>query len=80
MKVISYLATLPAKMLTPAYSTSDKLLTLQKYAEGVAAIRDDATVSRSLEYQPADVAVMLGWVHSDGKKTPHLAFRQHIVD
>ena len=80
MKVISYLATLPSKMLTPAYSTNHKLLTLQKYAEGVIAAGDTASAISTKEYQPADVAVMLGWVHSDSKKTPHLAFRQHIVD
>jgi hypothetical protein len=80
MKVISYLSTLPAKMLASAYSTNNKLLTLQKYAEGVIIAGDTASVSRTLQHEPADVAVMLGWVHGDGKKAPHLAFRQHIVD
>jgi len=81
MKVISYLATLPAKMLaSPNHNTNPKFLTLQKYADGAAAIGDNATVSHSPDYQPADVAVMLGWVHTNGKKSPHLSFRQHIVD
>lgn len=80
MKVISYLATLPAKMLVPSHSTNNKFLTLQKYAEGVTATGDTASVSRILQYEAADVAVILGWVHGDGKKAPHLSFRQHIVD
>lgn len=80
MKVVSYLATLPAKMLNGQYNTSEKFLTLKNYALGVSAAGDTGTVSAVLQHEPADVAVMLGWVHGDGKKAPHLQFRQHIVD
>jgi hypothetical protein len=79
MKVVSYLATLPAKMLSDAYGTNEKLLTLTKYAQGASAAGDIGTVSRTLQHEPADVAVMLGWVHEHGKSAPHLQFRHHIV-
>jgi hypothetical protein len=35
MKVVSYLATLPAKMLNGQHNTSEKFLTLKNYAGGV---------------------------------------------
>ena len=80
MKAISYIATLPVKFLNSQHSTSEKFLTLRKYAEGVSAARDVGVVSTSMQYEPADVAVMLGWVHENGKRAPHLQFRQHIID
>jgi hypothetical protein len=80
MKVVSYLATLPAKMLQGQHNTSEKFLTLQNYADGVSAAGDVGNVSTALQYEPADVAVMLGWVHENGKSAPHLQFRQHILD
>jgi hypothetical protein len=33
-----------------------------------------------MQYEPANVAVMLGWVHENGKQATHLKFRQHILD
>jgi hypothetical protein len=69
MKAISYIATLPVKFLNSQHSTSEKFLTLRKYAEGVSAARDVGVVSTSMQYEPADVAVMLGWVHENGKQS-----------
>jgi len=80
MKVVSYIATLPAKMLLSSYETSEKFSTLVKYAEGVVAAGDTATISRITEHELSDVAVMLGWVHEHGKRAPHLQFRQHIIE
>jgi hypothetical protein len=80
MKVVSYLATLPAKLLNSQHDTNNKFLTLQKYAQGVSASGDAGIISTNLRYEPADVAVMLGWVHENGKQAPHLQFRQHIID
>jgi hypothetical protein len=80
MKAISYIATLPAKFLNNQHSTSEKFLTLQKYAEGVSAAGDVGILSTKMQYEPADVAVMLGWVHEHGKQAPHLQFRQHIIE
>jgi hypothetical protein len=80
MKVVSYLATLPAKMLNSQHSTSEKFLTLKNYAEGVSTAGDAGILSTSMQYEPANVAVMLGWVHENGKQAPHLKFRQHVMD
>jgi hypothetical protein len=80
MKVVSYLATLPNKLLSGSYISSEKFLTLTKYSEGVVAAGDTGIISTDMKYQPADVAVMLGWVHEHGKRAPHLQFRQHIIE
>ena len=80
MKAVSYLATLPAKMLNGQYTSSEKFLTLKKYADGVSAAGDVGIISSKMQYETADVAVMLGWVHENGKRAPHLQFRQHIID
>ena len=79
MKVVSYLATLPAKQLISGKG-GDKANTLQFFADGVQASGDNSVFSAALAWQPADVAVMLGWVHEHGKTAPHLAFRQQILD
>jgi hypothetical protein len=80
MKVISYAATLPAKLLAAPHTGKEKFLTLKKYVEGVAATGDVGTMSTSLNYEPSDVAVILGWVHEHGKQAPHLQFRKHIIE
>jgi hypothetical protein len=33
-----------------------------------------------MEYQPCDVAVILGWVHEHGKTASHLQFRKMILE
>jgi hypothetical protein len=80
MKLISYMASLPASQFRPLRTDSHKVRTLMYFAEGAAAAGDDATVSYTLEYQPCDVAVILGYVHEHGKQAPHLSFRRHILD
>jgi hypothetical protein len=80
MKVVSYLATLPAKLLRGQHDSNEKISTLKKYVEGVKATGDIGILSTTLQYEPADVAVILGWVHENGKSAPHLQFRQHIID
>jgi len=80
MKVISFMATLPAKMLRPQLAQEEKPQTLRRFAEGVRACGDQALVHDVMTLEPCDVAVMLGWVHEDGKQAPHLAFRQAILD
>lgn len=80
MKVVSYLATLPGKFLNNQHKASEKFLTLKNYAAGVLSHGDTGIVSTDMRYDPADVAVMLGWVHENGKQAPHLQFRQHILE
>lgn len=79
MKVVSYIATLPVKLLSTPYQDNPKVQTLKKFAQGVTAAGDLSMVSTDLQYQDCDVAVMLGWVHEHGKSAPHLQFRQHIL-
>lgn len=79
MKVVSFLATLPAKQVRPLRMDSHKVQTLLYFAEGAQASGDTSVVSHVLEYQPCDVAVILGYVHDHGKHAPHLALRQQIL-
>jgi len=84
MKVISYLATLPKKVnYTSAESlkaATDKANTLRYFIEGVNAVGDEGIIAEGFDYEPSDVAVILGWVHEHGKTAPHLQLRQQILD
>ena len=84
MRVISYTATLPRK---EQYNTeeslrnaTDKLDTLKYFAQGVNAEGDQGIIEYNMNYQPSEVAVILGWVHEHGKTAAHLQFRQEILD
>jgi len=84
MRVISYTATLPRK---EQYNTeeslknaTDKLDTLRYFAQGVNAVGDQGIIESNMNYQPSEVAVILGWVHEHGKTAAHLQFRQQILD
>lgn len=79
MKVVSYIATLPGKLLSRPHQDNPKVQTLTKFVQGVTAAGDQGLVFPDLQYQDCDVAVMLGWVHEHGKAAPHLQFRQHIL-
>lgn len=79
MKVISYLATLPAKQLA-IHPPTEKISTLHYYIQGVNAVGDQGIVSYQPQWEPCDVAVILGWVHEHGKTAPHLSFRREIVE
>ena len=80
MRVISFLATLPSKMLLARNHHEEKPQTLIRFAQGARACGDQAQVHDTMTVEPCDVAVMLGWVHEDGKRAPHLTFRQAILD
>lgn len=80
MQVVSYLATLPKKVVERTTGDRNKVLTLERFAEGVNRCGDHGKISRDSIYQPSDVAMMLGWVHENGKSAPHLTFRQEIVN
>ncbi len=84
MKVVSYLATLPKKeQYTSAESlkaATDKANTLRFFIQGVQACGDEGVIVDDFNYQPSDVAVILGWVHEHGKSSPHLQLRQQILD
>ena len=66
MRVISYTATLPRKeQYTPESlkNATDKLNTLNYFAQGVNAQGDQGIIESNMNYQPSEVAVILGWVH-----------------
>ena len=67
-------------MLLARNQHEEKPQTLIRFAEGARACGDQAQVHEAITLEPCDVAVMLGWVHEDGKRAPHLAFRQAILD
>lgn len=79
MKVVSYLATLPQKLLASQAPDAPKITTLQKFAQGVSVAGDQGVICADMQYQDCDVAVMLGWMHEHGKSAAHLQFRQHIL-
>jgi hypothetical protein len=78
MLVLSFVNTLPAKSLLNTGPENLKYQTLIKFAEGVNRYGDRGLVSISTDYEPCDVAVMLGWVHENSKLTPHLQLRNQI--
>lgn len=83
MKVISFTATLPRKENATDASlrkSQDKLNTLNFFVEGVNCTGDQGLIVTEMEYQPCDVAVILGWVHEHGKTAPHLEFRRQILE
>lgn len=80
MKVISYIATLPSKLLQSNDLSSQKINTLRHFVNGVNAVGDVGLVVDRMIWEPCDVAVMLGWVHEHGKNAPHLSFRQEILE
>ena len=84
MKVVSYIATLPRKeqytSVESLKAATDKLNTLKFFIQGVQACGDEGVIVDDFNYQPSDVAVILGWVHEHGKTAPHLQLRQQILD
>lgn len=80
-KVISYIATLPqGKSPESIAKNADKTNTLRYFTEGVNAVGDVGIISERNQWEPADVAMILGWVHEHGKTSPHLQLRQNILD
>lgn len=77
MRVISFLATLPTKNII---GDTQKAQTLKYFINGVEAMGDQGSVSTQMTYQACDVAVILGWVHEQGKTAPHLSFRREILE
>jgi len=75
MKVISYLGGIPAKN-----KNENKPRMLLSFAQGVNAAGDEGIVHHGMNYVPADVGVIQGFVHDHGKTAPHLQFRKKCID
>jgi hypothetical protein len=73
--VVSYLKGIPPKNRNP-----EKPRVLTEFIAGVKATGDKGIISDNFNLFKADVAVIQGFVHEDGKNAPHLAFRQQILD
>lgn len=75
MLVVSYLAGVP-----PSIKNSGKREILTRFADGVAILGDQAVKHTGFNIIPADVAVIQGWTHEQGKSAPHLTLRQQVID
>ena len=73
--VVSYLKGIPAGNKNP-----EKPASLTNFIKGVKANGDNGIVSDDSRIIDADVAVIQGYVHEDGKQAPHLALRKQIID
>lgn len=75
LTVVSYLRGIP-----PGNKNIDKPAALTNFVNGVNACGDKGILSNDMKLQPADIAVIQGYVHEDGKTAPHLLFRKQILD
>jgi len=73
--VVSYLKGIPASNNNP-----EKPRSLTNFIAGVNSIGDRGILSNDNTLINADVAVIQGYVHEDGKSAPHLTFRKQILD
>jgi hypothetical protein len=75
MRVVSYIAGIP-----PSNKNSSKREILTRVADGVALLGDQAVKHTGYNIVPAEVAVIQGWTHEQGKSAPHLTLRQQVID
>lgn len=75
MRVVSYVSAVP-----PSNKNFGKREILTRFAEGVTRVGDQGIAHNGFNIIPADVAVIQGWTHEQGKTAPHLTLRQQIID
>ena len=75
MRAVCYIAGVP-----PSTKNSGKREILTRFADGVALLGDQAVKHTGFNIMPADVAVIQGWTHEQGKSAPHLTLRQQVID
>jgi hypothetical protein len=75
MLVVSYVGAVP-----PSSKNSNKREILTRFVEGVNRAGDQGIAHKGLNVVPADVAVIQGWTHEQGKSAPHLTLRQQVID
>lgn len=80
MKVLAFANTLPQKILRQGSPSNHKLQTLKLFVQGVTANGDHGELFTHHGFEACDVAMMLGWVHENGKIAPHLQLRKQIVE
>jgi len=57
----------------------EKKLVLQYFHQGVTLQGQSKEITQAT-WEPADLAVLQGWVHKDSGRTPHLNFRRHVIE
>lgn len=72
---VAYYAGIP-----PNNSNLEKPMILDNFLEGVRYSGDTAIDHRDLSVISADVALIQGFVHDDGKNLPHLRLRKQVLD
>jgi hypothetical protein len=75
MKVVAYLNCLP-----PNNKNIEKGEILPRYAAGVRRSDDETVLHSSNDLIPADVALLVGWVHEDSKFSSHLNLRRSVIE
>jgi hypothetical protein len=75
LSIVAYKSCLPSKN-----KKQEKVDALIKFCLGAHANGDNAYMHEGQDTVPCDVAVILGWVHEDSKKSPHLQMRKRIAD
>lgn len=75
MKFAVYLDCLPKKA-----QGDRKYEILSRYASGVKALGDELILHSGNSLVPADVAMIVGFVHENSKNTPHLMLRKNVLD
>lgn len=73
--VVSYLKGIP-----PGNKNPEKPAALTNFVNGVNLCGDRGMLSDDIKLQNADVAVIQGYVHEEGKSAPHLTFRKQILE
>lgn len=75
MRVVSYVSAIP-----PSSKNNNKREILTRFADGVNRTGDQGVIHSGFSIVPADVAVIQGWTHEQGKTAPHLTLRQQVID
>jgi hypothetical protein len=75
MKVVSYYNVVPSKN-----KSQEKFDILTKFIQGVNAVGDTGILHKGNDLIDADVGVIQGWQHEQGKHAPHLQLRQRVID
>ena len=73
--VVSYLRGIP-----PGNKNLGKPAALTNFVNGVNLCGDRGVLSNDMKLQNADVAVIQGYVHEEGKSAPHLTFRKQVLE
>jgi len=75
ISVVVYQDCLPKKNNNP-----EKIQALQNFWRGVRSCGDNAVMLPGTTLVDCDVAVILGWVHSNSKNSKHLNLRRQVID